>query len=278
VLTAALSVLQTLPRDGVELSRLASETTSDTHALDFGTATGNVTASGVAALVGRDRPRTAAAWRSVWAAAGVLCDSLSCTVLTYALAPTDNHPVAEAARVMCAASEPHVLTLRALARSPVTVRAPVVFVCENPAVISHAAERALDGAPMVCTGGWPNTAVATLLRQLSQTGCELRAQGDFDWEGVRIHRHLAAVHGARTWRFTLDTYRAAVDHARGDGCRLEGRPVHGTELAQLMLRTDRAVYEEDVLDLLGGDLGPPRQPVPERHERSRDNAGAPTWV
>lgn len=258
-LDRALTVIASLPADGLELSRLASELAGDTHALDFGTPLGGLTAAGVAAVRGRDRPQTAGQWRAVWAAAGVLCDSLSCAVLTYGLAPLDAHPVAQATRAMTADREPHVLTLRALSRRPLTVAAQTVFVCENPAVISYAAERELAGVILVCSAGWPNTAVAKLLRQLSASGCPLRAQGDFDWEGVRIHRHLVHVLGAHSWRFDATTYQAG---ARGAGAEQERRLADdrvalSTPLTRAMFNAGVAVYEEDVCELLATDLLPP---------------------
>jgi uncharacterized protein (TIGR02679 family) len=179
-------------------------------------------------------------------------------VLTYGLEPLDAHPVAQAARAMTADREPHWLTLRALSRRLLTVPAGTVYICENPAVISYAAERELAGVTLVCSSGWPNTAVAKLARQLASNGCPLRAQGDFDWEGVRIHRHLVHALGARPWRFDADTYQAGVQSARhgdDDERRLSDDAVAlTTPLTRAMFDAGVAVYEEDVCELLAGDL------------------------
>ncbi len=93
------------------------------------------------------------------------------------------------------------MTLRSLvAATPLSFAHETVLVCENPAVVSAAAER-LGGAspPLLCTGGWPNTAVTTLLEALSASGCELRVQCDGDSEGQAIHSHVRREHGAVPW-------------------------------------------------------------------------------
>ena len=93
------------------------------------------------------------------------------------------------------------MTLRSLmAATPLSFAHETVLVCENPAVVSAAAERLGDASPpLLCTGGWPNTAVTTLLEALSASGCELRVQCDGDSEGQAIHAHVRREHGAVPW-------------------------------------------------------------------------------
>lgn len=255
LLLACLDVLASLPRDGVELSRLASETTGDTHALDYQTPLGRLCAAAVAALFGTQRPATAAQWRVVWARAGVACDALSATVLTLGLRPGGSGPVATATRTMADAGQPVVMTLHSLLTERPVFAPQTVYVCENPAVVSYAAAR-LDGrgASLVCTGGWPSTAASRLLRRLTECECRLRVQGDFDWEGARIHRHLRHAHHADSWRYDAETY-LAVAAGRADATPLStDELIDGSSLSDAMRRTAIAVFEEDLVGHLCDDL------------------------
>lgn len=258
LLLVTLDVLATLPRDGVELSRLASEVTGDTHALDYGVPLGRLCSSAVAAVFGMPRAQNAAQWRVVWSRAGVACDALSATVLTLGLRPLGPGAVASAARVMAEAGQPHVLTLHAMLTERPAFEPQMVFVCENPALVAFAAARLRGSshAPLVCTGGWPSTAVSRLLRALRQSGCTLRMQGDFDWEGARIHRHVGHAHSAANWRFTADVYRQAVAARRGSDvvALSQGELGDTSALSTLMRRTRVAVYEEDLAELLCAEL------------------------
>jgi len=254
-LLACLDVLAVLPRDGVELSRLASELLGDPHALDYDTLLGGLAGAALAFRAGRDRPRSAAEWRAEWTHVGVLCDALSCNLLALGLRPTGDGAVAESLRLLADAGEPAVITLRQLSREEMTFAPETVFVCENPAVVSAAAEELGDaGRPLVCGGGWPNTAVGLVLERLRECGCELRYQGDFDAEGIRIAEYMRRRHGATSWRFDVDTY-AAVLHRRPIAPRLS-TPTDA-RLADAIRSVGVAGYEEDIIDALVGDLRVP---------------------
>lgn len=255
LLLACLDVVASLPREGVELSRLASETTGDTHALDYRTPLGRLCAAAVAARFDGQRPATAAQWRVMWARAGVACDALSATVLTLGLRPAGSGPVATATRTMADAGQPVLITLHALLSEWPVFAPQTVYVCENPAVVSYAAARLGGrGAALVCTGGWPSTAASRLLRRLTECECRLRVQGDFDWEGARIHRHVRHAHHAANWQYTADTY-LAVSTGRADATLLsQDELTDDSSMSQAMRRTGIAVYEEDLVERLCEDL------------------------
>jgi uncharacterized protein (TIGR02679 family) len=186
-LIAALDVAVTLPREPViELSTLATELLGDPHALDDGTSAGDrlvalLSARDVSAgvrLAGGER-------RALLGRFGVLCDPASATVLTLGLRPVGDSPLEQARRVL---SGSHVVvTLGQLMRSrPRFERGILVRLCENPAVVLRAEDRLGAGsAPVVCTGGWPGSAVCALLDQLRDRGAKFEHHGDFDWEGWR---------------------------------------------------------------------------------------------
>jgi uncharacterized protein (TIGR02679 family) len=92
---------------------------------------------------------------------------------------------------------------------------------------------------------------------LTAAGCDLRYHGDFDWDGLRIGASIIGRYGGSGWRFDADHYRAAVH--RG-GTALPGRTrvpetPWSTDLRGAMSEHGVAVYEEQVLDDLLGDLG-----------------------
>ncbi|MGH9225940.1 MAG: DUF2399 domain-containing protein, partial [Acidimicrobiales bacterium] len=104
--------------------------------------------------------------------------------------------------------------------------------------------------PLVCSSGWPNVAVTTLLRQLAAAGAHLRCHADFDPPGVLITRHLIRQVGAEPWRMTARDYRAGADEADRAGPTFAGS-VPDTPwdpaLARAMRARRRVVFEEDVM-------------------------------
>lgn len=66
-------------------------------------------------------------------------------------------------------------------------------------MLAEAATRAWAGPPLVCTSGWPNVAVLTLLRQLSACGCRLHLHADWDRAGLAIVHLLSERVGGDPW-------------------------------------------------------------------------------
>ncbi len=260
LLRQALEIERRLPARGLPLAELAAAVTGDSHALDPGTPLGTI---GVRIAAGSAGAWAGAeAWRDAWASAGVLCDELSAPVLTLNLRGDGRTLTDRALCLHAAAGEPYRVTTRQLLREPpmfaVATAATSVYVCENPTVVAAAACRlGATGAPLICIEGQPRTAARVLLGLLTVAGFRLVYHGDFDWAGVQIANVVMRRHGAVPWRFSSADYRTA----RG------GRPLHGDpvaaawdrDLQPAMLEMGRAVHEEEVLDVLLGDLaGIPR--------------------
>jgi uncharacterized protein (TIGR02679 family) len=252
LLQQAREVERRLPARGVPLAELAAAVTGDSHALDAGTPLGTI-AVRIAAGPGGAWDG-AEARRDAWAAAGVLCDELSAPVLTLGLRGDGPGLTDRALRLHAEAGEPYRLTTRQLLREPPRLAlAGTVYVCENPTVVAAAANRIGAGcAPLVCLEGQPRTAARVLLGLLAAAGARLAYHGDFDWAGIQIGNLVVKRHGAVPWRFFTADYRAA----RG-GRALEGSPVAAVwdpELQAAMAAGGRAVHEEEVLEVLLGDL------------------------
>lgn len=253
---AAVRALRALPASPpTARAAFAARNLSGAHALDEGTPLATLVLSGIRCLTGFPDGSGAQWRREAWASAGLLKDDLSSTVLTLNLRGT---PPLD---WMADAGEPTVLTLRSLTGCAPIASLPTtgtVHICENPAVLSAAADTLGPACPpMVCLQGQPSAAALTLLRDLSVRGAHLLYHGDFDWGGVRIAAALARSVPWWPWRYTAADYRAAVT-AMGDAPELTGPPAATPwepALACALAQHGVRVEEESVLDDLLADLG-----------------------
>ncbi|WP_405998007.1 TIGR02679 family protein [Streptomyces sp. NBC_00829] len=252
---AAVRALRSLPAvPPTSRATFAARHLSGAHALDEGQPLAALVLSGLRALTGFPDGAGAEWRREAWASAGLLKDDVSSTVLFLNLRGTP------ALDWMADAGEPAVLTLRCLTRhtpAPTVPTTGTVHVCENPAVLSAAAD-ALGPAcpPMVCLQGQPSAAALTLLRGLSAQGAGLLYHGDFDWGGVRIATVLRRSVPWLPWRYTAAHYRAAVAGA-AEAPDLTGSPAAtpwDPALADALVEHGVRVEEEVVLDDLLADL------------------------
>ncbi|WP_433261667.1 TIGR02679 family protein [Actinosynnema sp. CS-041913] len=262
VLERALRVVGGLPAAGVPLPVLAEDVLGDPHALDEGTRCAGLVLRALAVIHGVDLPGDAQERRALWERAGVVEDELSSVVLAAGLRLGG---VGGRLLRVCA-DEGHVAALTlAQVRATSFAGAPRdVWVFENPSVLAVAVARfGASCPPLVCTSGWPNSAVIALLRGLSAAGSALRYHGDFDGEGVRIAAHVSARTGATPWRMATDDYLLALGGTRvGTPVgRVTEAPWDGG-LASAMRDHGLAVPEErvtprllDELDDCGRDVG-----------------------
>lgn len=261
VLEHALSALEMLPADGVSLGVLATSVAGDAHALDSGRPLTTIVQHALAFLRGERLPASAGARRRLWANYGVVCDELSCDVLTLGLAPRGRDRVSRAVRYLAEDGEPLRLTLRQLVRLELVFETQRVFVCENPVVVASAADTLGARCPaLVCTDGIPNTAAMTLLRSLAGGGARIDFHADFDWGGIRIGNVLATRVGAKAWRFSADDYMRTLTLTTRSA-PLTGSLVRAAwdeTLHTEMARSSLAIYEEQTLAGLLDDLGATR--------------------
>ncbi len=252
------AVVRELPTGGEPLGRFAARLTGRAHALDDGEPLATLVLSAARALSGLE-PGSGAEWRrEVWASVGVLRDELSASVLTLGLPGNPESATGRALGALRDDGQPAVLTLRQVVRDEIRVRTPWVFVCENPVVVSTAADGlGQDCAPLVCTNGQPSAAVMHLLRRLVADGARLVYHGDFDWGGIRIGNVVFDRLPASSWRFDAADYQATARAVPQRVHALSGPPVTASwdpALAQAMTTIGRALEEEHVLDQLLSDL------------------------
>jgi uncharacterized protein (TIGR02679 family) len=251
----AVAVLDALPADAVPLPVLAERVCGDTKAL-AGTPVASMVLRAVAGW--RDLPATggAAAQRRLWDAVGVIVDDLASQALVLNL-PATSGLLGQWLAGAAGAGIPFRVTLQQLIAAPVAIRAPVVYVCENPAVLRTAAE-ALGprSAPLLCTEGVGSVACRVLLAAARAGGAEVRWRNDFDWPGLRMTGAAVVEHGAVPWRMGAADYRAALSRAPGAG-PLAGSPAASAwdpDLADAMRAEGRAVMEERLVEELVADL------------------------
>jgi len=253
LLSTLARVVGALPAAGEPLGRFAAVHAGGAHQLDEGEPLTALTLGAARAISGLPDGSGAQWRREIWASVGLLSDEVSSTVLTLGFPGDSRSTTGRALAAWHQTGQPVVLTLRQLVRDPPATAGRDVFVCENPLVVSAAADRlGTDCRPLVCTGGQPGTAALHLLRLLADSGATLRHHGDFDWGGLRIGNVLASRTPAVPWRFGAADYERAVG-----GRTLTGVPVAASwdgALTPAMLARGVVVEEEDVIDDLLVDL------------------------
>ena len=263
------AVLQRLPAAGLTRAQLAADVLGNAHALDNGQPTATLVLAvlrhganeaaqeedvpeDVVAAENINRPAERA--RDTWAQAGILVNELARPALFL------NLPVDHGAVPPAALGEPGYLSLRQLLRTPITwsVASRIVHVCENPNIVSIAADRLGSiCAPLVCTDGMPAAAQRVLLKQLADAGAKLLYHGDFDWPGIHIANNVIRLCGATPWRFRSDDYSQAIGSSPSRERDLSDAAVTASwdaTLSTTMQSHGRSIPEEAVASLLIDDL------------------------
>jgi uncharacterized protein (TIGR02679 family) len=255
LLESVVRVIARLPEKGLPLAQLAASELGNAHALDTGrpVATLVLRAFGLEQSTAEGRRP-----RDQWARLGITVNELAAPVLCLNLPATGDTVTANVALAAAASGEPVHLTLRMLLRdSPAwNVCGRRVYVCENPSMLSIAADQLGVGcAPLICTNGMPAAAQQTLLRQLVASGANLAYHGDFDWAGIRIGNFLIRELRASAWRFSARDYAAACT---GYGGALPGdervEALWDAQLSAEMSAQQKAIHEEAMGETLLGDL------------------------
>ena len=240
----------------VLLPALAADVTGDTKALNHGTLLSTLVLRALAIKTGTGRPGTAGERRDLWEASDVVIDDLASRVLVLNLT-AEGAGLAEWLVGAARRGVPFYVTLHQLMTLPLTIRGAVVYVCENPAVLRHAAaELGAGSAPLLCTEGQPSTAFHQLAEVVVGGGGQLRYHGDFDWPGLAIASAVMRRHSARPWRMNADDYLAGM-RVHAEHVLLSGTPQPtpwDPELSKAMIAAGRVLFEESVADDLIGDL------------------------
>jgi uncharacterized protein (TIGR02679 family) len=240
----------------VLLPALAADVTGNTKALNHGTLLSTLVLRALAIKTGAGRPGTAPERRDLWEASGVVVDDLASRVLVLNL-PAEGTGLAEWLVGAARRGIPFYVTLHQLMTLPLTIRGAVVYVCENPAVLRHAAAELGPGsAPLLCTEGRPSMAFHQLADVVVGGGGELRYHGDFDWPGLAIASAVIRRHGAKPWRMNADDYLAGI-RIHAEHVLLSGAPQPtpwDPGLSTAMVGEGRVLFEESVAADLIGDL------------------------
>jgi uncharacterized protein (TIGR02679 family) len=258
-------VLKLLPTNGMTRSQLAASVLGDAHALDSGRPESSIVLAVLrhARRTGEEEQDIEEGRRETWASAGVLVNELARPALFLNL-PVFPNECARERQHLGMPGEPDFISLRKLVRSPPAwnVVNRDVFVCENPNVVSIAADQlGHNCAPLVCTDGMPGAAQRTLLSQLAAAGARLWYHGDFDWPGIGIANFVIREHSARPWRMSADDYVSATE-TMTMRVSLAGAVVEASwdeELSAQMIALNVRVAEEALaacilIDLEGGAL------------------------
>ena len=254
----AMRVISRDPSEEILLANLAAGCGGDSHALDRGQPLATLCLRAIAAVHGIDGQRSADARRKAWAAIGVIIDDLSAPALVFNLRAATNSALGPVLDLHRQQGQPAFLTYRQLQNvnsfEPLDPAMRVVFICENPSIVSAAArEIGARCQPLVCTNGQPASATHLLLSQLRQAGAELRCHADFDWAGLRIMDQLAREHAAIPWRMSAEAYIAIEGTVSVDPQSFI--TAWEPELGDALRARGKAVFEEQVIRCLLDDLG-----------------------
>lgn len=255
-ISAALAVLERLPAEGQPLPAFAGEVTGDPHALDEGTRLGNLVLRALAEIFGTEPPTTAYERRTLWERAGVAADELSNVVLAAGLRLPGRGVAREIAWCCAEAGQATAMTLAQLRATEWEKAPPRLWIIENPSILAMAVQRFGTACPpIICTSGWPNTAVMVLLRRLTELGADSRYHGDFDGEGLRIAAYVMEKTGAKPWRMrAADFLRGLRPDIRGPAPgRLTEAP-WDPDLATVIREHNQSLAEEHVVRELLDDL------------------------
>lgn len=270
LLQQAHVVMQRLPAQGLTRAQLAADELGNAHALDNGQAVATVVlaalqhgantydqgqSSSDEATEGTDganRPNER--MRDIWARSGVLVNELARPALFL------NMPVRTPSSALAVPGEPSYISLRRLLRTPPDwdVADQIIYVCENPNIVSIAADRlGAACAPLVCTDGMPAVAQRVLLKQLSEAGAKLMYHGDFDWAGIHIANNVMKLCRCNPWRFESEHYLQALETAPPKDRDLEETKIAASwdgALTEAMQSHGMSIAEEAVASLLVNDL------------------------
>lgn len=252
----AVRVLEHINGNMILLPTLAGRATGHTHALDHPGSLSGLVLSALASRRGIGKPRGAEERRDLWDHFNVIVDDLASRVLVLNLA-AGGAGLGEWLTGAASYGTPFHVTLHQLVTHPLYLNHPIVYVCENPAVLREVAEKlGPESPPLICTEGRPSTAFHRLAHKITKSGGELRYHGDFDWPGVDMATAMIARHDAVPWRLTAADYLQAVNRDTPQ-VMLEGtqRPTSwDPDLGREMARVGKPIFEEVVADLLLADL------------------------
>lgn len=229
------------------LPAVAAQLFGDAHALDPDTPLGILLDDAIGTLCGSTDSRDA------WQSFGVQLDTVNSSALTYML-PGAAGTAADAARQM---AEPLRVTHRMLTRGfGLDVQhGDVVWVCENPAIVSLAADYLGHACqPLVCLDGMPAAVTRLLLANLRTHGAELRVHADFDYGGIAITTHVTSRLGSHPWRMGREDYLAVLDAPSTELRQTISATPWDADLAHAMNVHRRAIHEEAIYESLLADL------------------------
>lgn len=242
-------------RDPVLLQDLAVRITGDTKALNEGA--GPLPKLVLGALAERSRttrPESSQESRALWEEHEVVPDDLASRALVLGL-PAQGEGLGQWLTDAAARGVPFQVTLHQLVSMPVVIDAPVVYVCENPAVLRAAAQQlGAHSAPLVCSEGWPSAAFHRLVNAVTEGGGRLHHHGDFDRAGLSITRRMVERHGALPWRMGASDYLAHEPYESFPLGVAPGSSPWDPDLEHAMVRRGHVVFEETVVDVLLEDL------------------------
>lgn len=264
-LCRAIWAMDELENHGGKPLRLAvfsAQSTTDPHALDGDTLSGQLFVHLLSMKRNRPYPVDAEQRDETYFENGILCDSISSTVTQVGLIlmePQAEHP---SFREFRRRKECCTLSLTNLSRI-VSVESPTkkAYLIENQMLFSQLCDHAeAFHSPLICTSGQLQVAVLRLLDMLAASGTTLFYAGDLDGGGISIAVRLLTRYpdNLRLWHMTEEDYALCKSEVSlGESSLTLLKSAQGTILepvADFVQAAGYAGYQELLLDRLLPDL------------------------
>lgn len=248
-----LTNAETLRNAPLPLSMIAAVQVGDAHALDLDTSVGALLTDALADIGGSHDVRAA------WAGVGIQLDQVSTSALALNLPGVDGSICAAAG----ASGQPLRITWRMVEQGfgldldSIRHSRTRVRICENPAIVTLAADRfGSSSDPLICTEGMPASVTAALLTRLAEAGGDLTVHADFDFGGIAIVRYVTTRFDATPWRMGEASYLRAIEGPTSPLDHKIGPTTWDPALADAMNQYSLAVHEEAIASTLLDDLTP----------------------
>lgn len=248
------AIFSQVPYNNQTLAAVATLHTGDSHALDRSKPLGTLSLRALKHLTHIDGALSGSSRRRAWQSIGIGVDDLSAPLLCLNLRAHSDCPAAPWIDWHCQQGEPFYLNWRQLSSFKPSEEMPIAYVCENPAVVSEAANQlGVRSQPLICLNGMPTSSAHHLLDSLENASIAVHLRADFDWAGLHIVNQIHKPGLTTLWRMD------AADYQNGKGSQPLTTPPASTpdwasQLAPAMQKRGLAVYEEDLVAILLQDL------------------------
>lgn len=193
-----IKLIDNLPKKKVLLPIYASSYTKEPHYLDLDSKNSNLFFYALSYINNCSFPVTRTDKIRLLSSYNIEIDAISNYVVTYNLRANKDYINGFADN-----GETLILNIQNILNVEFDTKKKVVFVLENPSILTEVISRNID-VSVIISGGFPNSSVYLLIESLLSTGNHIYYNGDFDPEGLIIASKLKERYGDSLTLFCYD--------------------------------------------------------------------------